>query len=256
MKILVLIKQVPDTWGDRHLDLSTGRADRATDDQVIDEVGERAVEAALVAKDTLGAEVIVATMGPSGATDALRKTLGMGADSAIHLVDDALAGSDLVRTARMLHLLVEDCAPDLVICGNESTDGRGGMIPAMVAELAGWPHATSLQSIEIESTAVRGIRATDTRSAELACALPAVVSVTEQAPEPRFPNFRGIMKAKKKPLRQITAGDLGGSGLLAGPVSVIVSAAERPPRTAGTKIVDEGNAGRELAEYLIGARLI
>jgi len=256
MKILVLIKQVPDTWGDRHLDLLTGRADRTAEDQVIDEVGERAIEAALVARDTLGAEVIVGTMGPSGATDALRKALAMGADSAIHLSDDALAGSDLVRTARMLHLLIQDCAPDLVISGNESTDGRGGMIPAMLAELTGWPQGTSLQSIEIEGTSVRGTRVTDTGTAEISCALPAVVSVTEQAPEPRFPTFRGIMKAKKKPLRQLMVGDIGGTDLLAGPVSVIVCTAERPPRTAGTKIVDEGNAGRELADYLIGARLI
>jgi electron transfer flavoprotein beta subunit len=256
MKILVLIKQVPDTWGARHLDLATGRADRATDEQVTDEVGERAVEAALLAKDAFGAEVIVATMGPAGSTEALRKTLAMGADSAIHLLDDTLAGSDLVRTARMLHLLVQRCAPDLVIAGNESTDGRGGMIPAMLAELAGWPHATSLRSIEFEGAALRGTRVTEVGTEELACSLPAVVSVTEQAPEPRFASFRGIMKAKKKPLERITVADLGGAEVLAGAGSVVMSTAERPPRTAGSKIVDEGNAGRELADYLIGARLI
>lgn len=256
MRILVLIKQVPDTWGDRHLDVSTGLADRAADDAVIDEVGERAVEAALVVKEALGGEVVVGTMGPGSATDALRKTLAMGADSAIHLVDDALRGSDLVRTARMLDLLVRRCAPDLVIAGNESTDGRGGMIPAMIAELEGWPHATSLRSIEVTAGGIRGTRVTGEGTAELECPLPAVVSVTEQAPEPRFPSFRGIMKAKKKPLERVTLADLDGADALAGARSSVVSTTERPPRAAGTKIVDEGNAGRELAEYLAGARLI
>lgn len=257
MKILVLIKQVPDTWGDRILDTSTGRADRAASDAVIDEVGERAVEAALVAQGDIGAEVIVATMGPESATEILRKSLAMGADSAIHIVDAALAGADLVRTARVLGAVIDRVAPDLVIAGNESTDGRGGVLPAMLAERSGWPHATFLRSIRISTGRVEGTRVTESGTAELDAPLPAIASVTEQAPEPRFPNFRGIMKAKKKPLERLTVADLGlSSETLAGAHSVVTATVQRPPRTAGTITTDEGSAGEQLADYLASARLI
>lgn len=256
MKILVLIKQVPDTWGDPELDLSTGRTARATSEAVIDEVGERAVEAALVAQDGLGAEVVVATMGPASALESLRKVLAMGADEALHVVDDSLVGSDLVKTAHVLAAVVERVAPDLVLTGNESTDGRGGVIPAMLAELTGYRHATFLSTVEITGDAVSGTRATEDGTSLIEASYPAVASVTEQAPEARFPSFRGIMKAKKKPLDQISVSDLGLSNLDTAAKSVVINVTARPPRSAGTKIVDDGTAGTQLAEYLAAARLI
>lgn len=258
MKILVFVKQVPDTWGDRKLDTSTGFADRGASDAVMDEVGERAIEAALVCQESHGADVVVVTMGPSAAEDALRKALAMGADSALHVLDDGLAGSDLVQTAKVLAAVAKREAPDLILAGNESTDGRGGVVPAMVAEALGIPHATHLSSFEITPDGVTGSRSTESGSVDLSAAFPAVVSVTEQAPEARFPSFRGIMKAKKKPLDVLSLADLGldAATLASGGRSVIASTTERPPRTAGTKIVDEGNAGEEIAEFLAAARLI
>lgn len=254
MKIVVLIKQVPDTWAERRLDVSTGLVDRDGSEGVIDEVGERAIEAALTYKDAHDAEVVVMTMGPKEAKDALRKGLALGADSAVHVLDDALAGADMVRTARVLAAAIQASGFDLVIAGNESTDGRGGVLPAMVAECLGVAHATQLNSLEITADGIRGERGTEDGTAELSAALPVVASMTERAPEARFPNFRGIMKAKKKPMQVLSCADL--EATTAGAASIIAKVSERPARTAGTKIVDEGAAGTELAQYLAGANLI
>ena len=257
MRIVVLVKQVPDTWGERKLDLDTGRVDRGASDAVIDEVGERALEAALVHKDAEGAEVVVLTMGPASATDLLRKGLAMGADSAVHVLDDALAGADMAWTAEVLAAALRRTGFDLVIAGNESTDGRGGVVPAMIAEHLGVPHATSLDSVEIAADRVRGVRGAEGGTVDVHAALPAVVSVTERSPEARFPNFRGIMKAKKKPLEVLTLADLGAEvSATRAARSVVVSTLERPARTGGKKIVDDGNAGVELAEFLVAAHLI
>src|SRR4051794_18538090 len=129
MKILVLVKQVPDTGSERTLDLQTGRVDR-TSDPVIDEINERALEVALSHKDAEGADVLALAMGPEGVVDTLRKGLAMGADEAVHVVDDALAGADMVATAKILAAAVKRAGFDLVIAGNESTDGRGGALAA------------------------------------------------------------------------------------------------------------------------------
>ncbi|MBK5238278.1 MAG: electron transfer flavoprotein subunit beta/FixA family protein, partial [Actinomycetales bacterium] len=141
MKIVVLMKQVPDTWGDRSLNLETGWVDRTSDAQVIDEINERALEVALCQKDSdKSTEVIVLTMGPADVSDSLRKALAMGCDSAIHILDDTLAGSDAARTATMLAAALREVNADLIIAGNESTDGRGGVVPAMIAEHLGLAH--------------------------------------------------------------------------------------------------------------------
>ncbi|MFU8945497.1 electron transfer flavoprotein subunit beta/FixA family protein [Mycetocola zhadangensis] len=257
MKILVLVKQVPDTWGDRKLDPATGYVDRGASDAIIDEVGERALEAALNYKDSDDATVVVATMGPASAVDILRKGLAMGADSAIHVVDDSLAGSDMLRTAKVLSAVVKRAGVDLIIAGNESTDGRGGVVPAMIAEQLGVPHATFLNSLVISESGVKGERGTDNGTLDVSVTIPAVISVTERAPEARFPNFRGIMKAKKKPLESLGLADLGLADTLdAGGRSSVLTTTERPARAAGKKIVDEGQAAAELADYLAANHLI
>ncbi|CAN5254039.1 electron transfer flavoprotein subunit beta/FixA family protein [soil metagenome] len=255
MKILVLVKEVPDTYGDRVLDATTRTIDRGASEAVTDEINERALEVALQYKDsTKDAEVVLLSMSPPSATTNLRKGLAMGATAAVHLVDDSLAGSDALTTARALAAALTQEGFDVVIGGNESTDGRGGVVPAMIAELLGLPHATSIGNVELTATSVSGDRTTEFGTVSVRAALPAVISVTEQAPEARFPNFKGIMGAKKKPLRTVTRGELGFDAGAAR--SSVLSIDKRPGRTAGTKIVDEGNAGVRLAEYLAAERLI
>lgn len=256
MKIVVLVKQVPDTYEDRKLDLSSGLLNRDASDIVPDEINERALESALRYKDSQkGAEIVVLTMGPESAIKTLRKMLAMGADSAIHVVDDALAGSDMGQTARVLAAAIRRGGFDLVLAGNESTDGRGGVVPAMVAEILGLPLLPSLDTVELDAGSVYGICSIDGGSLSVRAPLPAVVSVTERSAEARFPNFKGIMMAKRKPVESVDRSSLGLGDAVAA-VSVVGSATKRPMRAAGTKIVDDGTAAQELAVFLASNRLI
>ncbi|MGC5048389.1 electron transfer flavoprotein subunit beta/FixA family protein [Micrococcus porci] len=260
MKIAVLAKQVPDTWQERTLDMETGMAVRdGAAEPVPDEIGERVMEVALAAREAgLETEIVAVTMGPADATKTLRKMLAMGADSAVHVVDDALAWSDAVQTARVLAAAVEHLGVDLVLAGNESTDGATGVVPAMVAELLDRPLLPSVEAVEITPEEVRGVLVTEDARLRASVPVPAVVALTEKTAEPRFPNFKSIMAAKKKALETLTLADLG---LTAGPLdadrrSVMVSAAARPERAAGEKIVDDGTAGEQVAAFLAARGLV
>ncbi|MCC3281986.1 electron transfer flavoprotein subunit beta/FixA family protein [Arthrobacter caoxuetaonis] len=259
MKIVVLAKQVPDTWSDRKIDLATGNLDRAASEPVPDEINERALESALRYKDVQGGtDIVVLSMGPEDAPKTLRKLLSMGADSAVLITDPELAGSDMVQTARVLAAAVNRLGADLVIAGNEATDGRAGIVPAMVAEILGWPVLPNLDEVHIAEDSVQGVSQIDGGTLTISAPLPAAVSVTERSAEARFPNFKGIMAAKKKPLESWSLADLGLSGgSAAAPArSVMVSANARPPKQAGPKIIDDGTAAARLAEFLVTNRLV
>lgn len=254
MKIVVLIKEVPDTYGERHLVLATGRVDRAAGDAVVDEIDERALEVALQLKDRAkDTEIVAIAMGPASAKDSLRKALQMGADRAVHVLDDALAGADALATARALAAATQREQPDLVLAGNESTDGRGGVVPAMIAEILGLPLAAGLGQVEIGPDAVRGTRTTDAAVTTLRAALPAVVTVTEKSAEARFPGFKGVMAAKKKPTDVVSAAALGTDPAAS---TAVLTTSERPARAAGTAIEDDGTGGRQLAEWLVARGLV
>jgi len=256
VRIVVLVKQVPDTYGDRDLVLETGLVDRSGE-AVVDEIGERAVEAALTIQAGLpGTTVTALTMGPEGAVDALRKVLAMGADDAVHVVDDGLVGADLTLTAEVLAEAIRRQGADLVIAGNVSTDGAGGVMAAMLAEHLGLAQVSNLSAVRVEGGRVVGSRVTDGGTATVEAALPAVASITEAMPDPRFPSFKGIMAAKKKPVSRVSAAELGAD--LPGEHSaraIVLAAAARPPRSAGVTITDEGDGGRRLAEWLIAQKL-
>lgn len=253
VRIVVLVKEVPDTYAERRITLETGLVDRAGIDSVLDEIGERALEAALtIAEANSGSTVSVVSMGPSTVPDSIKKTLAMGADDVVHICDDTLVGADLTLTAEVLAAAVRRAEPDLVLLGNASTDGGGGVLGAMLAELLGFVQATNLTAVSSDGTVVRGTRLTDAGVAGIESALPAVVSVTEAMPDPRFPSFKGIMAAKKKPFTTLSAADLQAD--VAGEQaarSIVIAASQRPARAAGTKIADEGDGGRRLAEYLL-----
>ncbi|MGO4249898.1 electron transfer flavoprotein subunit beta [Paenarthrobacter sp. RAF54_2] len=257
MKIVVLAKQVPDTWSDRKIDLESGMLDRGASESVPDEINERALENALQLKDSRkDIEIVVVAMGPEDAGKSIRKLLSMGADSAVLVSDESLAGSDMVQTARVLAAAVEMLGGvDLVLAGNAATDGRGGMVPAMVAEILGWPVLPGLDEVVIEPDAVSGRAQVDGGALRLSSALPAVVSVTEKSADARFPNFKGIMAAKKKPLANWSLSDLG-IAVTPEVASVMVSASARPAKQAGPKVVDDGTAAAQLAEFLAANRLI
>jgi electron transfer flavoprotein beta subunit len=258
MKIVVLVKEVPDTYGERTLNLETGLADRAATDAVLDEIGERALEVALSYADgAQDVEVVALSMAPESAATTVRKALAMGAGSAVHVVGESLAGADMGLTAEVLAAALRRTGFDLVITGNVSTDGSGGMLPAMLAELLEVPQLTALSSVEIAPASVSGTRASDAGVMTVTAALPAVVSITEALPDARFPNFKGIMAAKKKPYETIAVPELGiDPDAEVDGRSILVAVAQKPPREAGVKIVDEGDAGERLAQFLVSNRLV
>ncbi|MFI7678415.1 electron transfer flavoprotein subunit beta/FixA family protein [Actinophytocola sp. NPDC049390] len=256
--IVVLVKQVPDTYSERKLSDSDYTLDRESADAVLDEINERAIEEALVIKEAHGGEVTVLSVGPDRATEAIRKGLSMGADKAVHVVDDSLHGSDLLQTAKVLAAAVgkvEDV--DLVIAGNEASDGQGGAVPAVLAELLGYPQLTHARKVEIDGSSVKVTRETDEGLTHLEASLPAVISVGEKINEPRYPSFKGIMAAKKKPVETLSVADLGVDEVgLAAAWSTVTEAAPKPPREAGQRVEDEGDGGVKVAEYLAAQKLI
>lgn len=257
MKIAVLVKEVPDSYGERALNTTTGLADREASDRVLDEITSRAVEAAVsYAESADGVEVVLLSMGPQSAEAMLRKTLAIGADGAYLVTDEALLGADMGLTAEVLAAALKHIGFDLVIAGDVSSDGAGGILPTMLAEQLGVAHLTSLDSVQISDSQVSGDRGGYGGTVSLRAELPAVVSVTERLPDPRFPGFKGIMSAKKKPLETLSLDQLGVDAQADVPRSIMLSVTAAPARTAGTKITDDGEAGKQLADYLADKRLV
>ncbi|MDI3418181.1 electron transfer flavoprotein subunit beta/FixA family protein [Streptomyces luteolus] len=259
MRIVVCVKYVPDATGDRYFadDLTT---DREAVDGLLSELDEYAVEQALqIAEAADDAEITVLTVGPEDAKDALRKALSMGADKALHVEDDALHGTDVLGTSLVLAKAVEHTGYDLVLCGMASTDGGMGVLPAILAERLGVPQMTLLSELAVQDGVVTGRRDGDSASEELRAVLPAVVSVTDQSGEARYPSFKGIMAAKKKPLESLDLSDVGieeDQVGLENAWTTVLEATKRPARTAGTIVNDEGEGGKQLAAYLADGRFV
>ncbi|MFG2289353.1 electron transfer flavoprotein subunit beta/FixA family protein [Streptomyces sp. NPDC048595] len=260
LRIVVCVKYVPDATGDRHFaeDLTVDRDDV---DGLLSELDEYAVEQALQIKEAADddAEITVLTVGPEDANDALRKALSMGADKAVHVEDDDLHGTDALGTSLVLAKAIEKTGYDLVVCGMASTDGTMGVLPALLAERLNVPQVTQLSEVSVADGKVAGRRDGDSASEQLEAALPAVVSVTDQSGEARYPSFKGIMAAKKKPVESLDLDDLGIDADevgLEGAWTKVEDATERPARTAGTIVKDEGEGGKQLAEFLAGQKFI
>ena len=258
--IVVLIKQVPDTWSERKLSDGDYTLDREAADAVLDEINERAVEEALQIKEASGGEVTILSAGPERTTDAIRKALSMGADKAIHIKDDLMHGSDAVQTAYVLARALGTVeGVELVIAGNEATDGTGGAVPAIIAEYLGLPQLTHVRKLTVENGKVTGERETDDGVFTLEATLPAVVSVNEKINEPRFPSFKGIMAAKKKEVPKLTLAEIGVESDEVGVAnagSKVLSSTPKPPKTAGEKVTDEGEGGTKVAQYLVAQKII
>jgi len=259
MNIVVCVKQVPDTAVERTLRPGDGTLDRQSPDGLINELDEYAIEEGLKIAEAHGGEVTVLSMGPAKASESVRKALSMGADKAVHLVDDALAGSDALGTSLALAAVLGRTGFDLVILGSESTDARTGVVPAMLAERLGVPQLTLASQVEIAGSQVTIRRVTDDGYSVVTASLPAVVSVVEKINEPRYPTFKGIMAAKKKPVQVLSLADIAvpaGRVGLAGAATSVADFAARPPRAAGVAVKDEGDGGARAAAFLAGRKFI
>jgi electron transfer flavoprotein beta subunit len=259
MNIVVCVKQVPDTATERKLKPDDKTLDRDAVDGVINELDEYAVEEALTIKEAHGGEVTVLTMGPDAAADAIRKALSMGADKAVHLNDEALHGSDGLATSYAIAQVLQKIGFDLVILGSESTDARTGVLAAMLAERLGVPQVTLANKVEVDGSTLRAQRLTDYGFDRVEASLPAIVSVVEKINEPRYPSFKGIMAAKRKPVEKLAVGDAGIDAAkvgLAGASSEVVDFADAPPREKGQIVKDEGDGGVKAAEFLASKKFI
>lgn len=249
--IAVLVKNVPDTWSTKSLE-ADNTLDRANADNVIDEINEYAVEAALRLRDAGDYRVVAVTMGPEGCEEALRKALAMGADDAISLIDDTLAGSDAISTAWALHNVlntIDDLA--LVVAGNQSSDGGTGTLAGLLAEYRQVPAVTQARNLRIDGGEMLATREDERGTWELAAPLPAVVAVTEQSDKPRFPNFKGMKAAKKHEITRLTIADIGvdaGQVGLGNSATNVTSSSEVPPRAAGALL--EGPADDVAAQVV------
>ncbi|MDK8806224.1 electron transfer flavoprotein subunit beta/FixA family protein [Corynebacterium pseudodiphtheriticum] len=273
MRIAVLVKEVPDTSKRRELDLETGlirRHDGADNvEMVLDESSQRAVEAALRIResnsDQLDESITIdaISMAPEAALDSIRRALSMGADEAVLVHDKTLVGADLTTTAEVLAAALRKRKYDLIICGNESSDGASGALPAMIAEhlkLAVLSHLTSIQlaqSAPDGDLSISASRRTESAVQSLEVACPAVVSVSDAFPDPRFPNFKGIMAGKKKPITQFSLEDLSiDAEDFSHPKAIMTAVAPKPPRQPGSKVHDDGDAAVKILEYLESNKLI
>ncbi|WP_374222881.1 electron transfer flavoprotein subunit beta [Streptomyces sp. MBT65] len=247
------MKHVPDATADRTF-TEDGTTDRASVDSLLSELDEYAVEQALrIAESGSDVQVSYLTVGPDDAKDALRKALAMGGDSALHVADEDIEGSDVFATSLVLARAIERHGFDLVLCGMASTDGGSAVVPALLAERLGVPAVTHIEELTVEDGTVTGRREGDSATERVQGTLPAVVSVTDRSGDARYPSFKGIMAAKKKPLETLGLADLG---IDAGQVgrtaarSAVDTATRRPPRTKGELVSDDGTGGVGLAAFL------
>jgi len=260
MNIVVCVKYVPDAQSDRTFNESDNTTDRVGVDGLLSELDEYAVEEALKLVEAGEGEVTVVTVGPDQAADALKKALQMGADKAVHVKDDAIHGSDSVATSLVLAEAVRKLgSPDLVITGMASTDGTMSVVPALLAERLGLPQVTFASELAVDGSTVTIRRDGDAASETIVATLPALVSVTDQINEPRYPSFKGIMAAKKKPVEEWALADLGIDASQVGLEAAwtkVESFTKRPPREQGQIVTDEGDGGTRLAEFLTAQKFV
>ncbi len=259
MRICVCIKQVPNSWSDKELLPESHLLNRVDADRIINEADEYAIEEALRQVEHHGGDVTIVTMGPDYAIDSLRKALSLGAHHAVLITDSALEGSDALATSLVLASYIATQDFDLVIFGATSSDAGMGVIPSMVATRLDWPALTLAMNLSIENDSVNVRRMVGSGFDDLMCALPAVVSVVDKINTPRYPNFKGILAAKKAEITVLWLSDLNvspdkvGSRASAGQ---IIAVTPRPEKPLGRVIHDDGNAGEEIYRYLLTTKAL
>lgn len=255
MDVVVLVKYVPDPAGTPKLGEDFLVVREGTDGS-LDPGDEYAVEAGLQAVEAHGGEVTLVSMGPEIAMGAVRKGLSMGAHQGVLVTDPVLRGADALATARVLAAAIRRKPFDLVLSGSESTDGYTGTLPMAVAELLGIPALTFARKIGFANGVVRVERQTDQGYDVIEAPLPALVSVTGAAPEPRYATLKGIMASKSKPVEQLGLADLG---LGAGDVTAtqhVVRVTAAPVKGAGEKIAGDDAAVARIVDFLAEAKVI
>jgi electron transfer flavoprotein beta subunit len=256
MRIAVCVKHVPE--GGLRIDPSTSRLDRSGEG-ALNRFDANAVEEALRLKGDSETEVVVVSMGPERAADSLRKALAMGADRAVLVSDDAVAGSDLVATSRVLAAALEREGAELVLFGQQASDADGAVLWAAVAERLRRPVVSQVSELSVGEGSLRAKRQTEFGYDVIEAPLPAVVAVSDAINEPRYPSLKGIMGAKKKAQDVLTLADLGLDAAAAGEAgsrTSVLALADPPARGGARKIEGDGGAAEAIVEFLAEKRLI
>jgi electron transfer flavoprotein beta subunit len=252
MNVMVCVKQIPDPATTYRLEEGTNWLIRP-EEQILDDTDRYGVEMGLQVAEPQGGTVTIVSMGPAGSGQGIRQALAMGADEAIVIEDASLRGSDALTTARVLAAAIGRREFDLVIAGTESTDGYSGVVPQMIAEILGLPALTYATNVETGDGSVTIHRQTVAGYDVVTSGLPALVTVTAGVVEPRYPTFKGIMDAKKKPVETLSMGDLGAERA---PEQLVLSIVDAPERTAGRKIEDDGDAHEAIVALLAERKVI
>jgi electron transfer flavoprotein beta subunit len=259
MKIAVCVKEVPDAGPSRRIDPDTKRMDRSGD-RSLNQYDLHAVEQALRLKEAAGdGEVVLVSMGSSRALDSLRKGLGMGADRAVLVSDDAAAGSDLVATTNVLAAALQAEAPDVILFGQQATDGDGAVLWASVADKLRMPVISQISELEVEGGHATAKRQTEFGYDRIRAPLPAVLAVADSLNEPRYPSLKGIMGAKKKPQDVKTLADVGVDAASAGEAgsrTTVIALGSPPSRGDTIKIEDDGSGAQKIFDFLVERKLI
>ena len=258
VKIAVCVKQVPDATAAKRLDPDTKRLDRSGE-AALNATDVNAVEEALRVKEAHGGEIVIVSLGPERALESLRKALAMGADRAVLVSDDAAAGSDLVATSYVLAKALEAESPDLVLFGQQASDGDGAVLWAAVADRLRLPVISQISELEVDGGTATAKRQTEFGYDKISTSLPAVLAVSDELNEPRYPSLKGIMGAKKKPQEVKTLADVGAEADRAGePGSRTTVISLSPPASRGDtiKIEDDGSAAQKILDFLAERKLV
>ena len=252
LKIVVTVKQVPDP--NSNLTLEADNTLSREKEVVLDPGDECGIEEGLQLKEAHGGEVILVSMGPERAKDAIRKGLSMGADRGVLITDPQLAGADALLTARALAAAIKPETPDLVICATESYDGSTGMVPPMLAELLDMPQVSFAKKVEVDGSTIKVHRQTADGYQVVEVSTPALISVTAGIAEPRYASLKGIMAARSKEIKQIGLGELGMDK--GEPAETIEGLANAETRKAGSVIEDDGTAVDRIIQVLVEAKVV
>jgi electron transfer flavoprotein beta subunit len=252
VKIVVTVKQVPDPNSTQSLEPDNTLA--RDKEVVLDPGDECGIEEGLQLKEAHGGEVVLVSMGPERAKDAIRKGLSMGADRGILVSDDKLQGADALLTAKALAGAIKAESPDLVICGTESYDGSTGMVPPILAELLGMPQLTFAKKVEVDGSTVKVHRQTADGHMVVEASTPALITVTAAIAEPRYASLKGIMAARSKEVKLVALAELGVEADER--AETIEGMAEAEARKAGAIIEDDGTAVDRIVKVLADAKVL
>src|SRR2546426_2961167 len=219
----------------------------------LDPAAASAVEEGLRLTEKHGGTVTLITMGISDATIGIRSALAMGATSAVHVLDDAVAGSDTLGTAKILAAAIKKQEFDLVLCATESSDSYSGIVPGQIAHFLGVPPVTFAKEISVDGNKITIKRQSETGYDVVESTLPALVACSSGINEPRYPQLKGIMGAKKKEIKVYTAADLGLAPDQVGEKGArekVLTIGRAPKREAGGNVVDERGGGEQNADFL------